>query len=65
MARPRKPSPDSDPLAELAKKTEILEREMNAQRTAMERLKQMSTRPRPLQAGEASKDTRTKRRMAR
>jgi hypothetical protein len=65
MARPRKSSPASDPLAELAKKTEILEREMNAQRTAMERLKQMSARPRPLRAGEASPDARTKRRMAR
>jgi hypothetical protein len=64
MARPRKSSRD-DPFAELAKKTEVLEREMTAQRAAMERLKQMSTRPRPLQAGEASKDARTKRRMAR
>ena len=40
MARPRKRLP-SDPFADLSKKTEILEREMSAQRAAIERLKQL------------------------
>jgi len=48
MARPRKTLP-SDPLTDLAKKTEILEREMTAQRAAIERLQQLSqVRPHPL-----------------
>jgi hypothetical protein len=41
MARPRKTLPASDPFVDLAKKTEILEREMDAQRAAIERLKQI------------------------
>ena len=50
MARPRKASP-SDPFTDLAKKTEILEREMTAQRAAIERLREIGTRgARPLGA---------------
>lgn len=40
MAR-RSPSAGIDPFADLAKKVEILERELSVQRTAMERLKGM------------------------
>ncbi len=48
MARPRKAAP-ADPLSDLPKKTEILEREMAAQRAAMERLKELGKiRPQPL-----------------
>ena len=39
---PRAKPPELDPAAELARKVEILEREMATQRAAMERLKQMS-----------------------
>jgi len=47
MARPRKRLPSD--LADLSKKMEILEREMNAQRAAMERLKQLGhVRTQPL-----------------
>jgi hypothetical protein len=35
-----------DPLADLAKKMEILERELAVQREAMDRLKELSTPPR-------------------
>lgn len=41
MARRRKAGA-GDPLADLASKTEILERELAVQRAAMERLKEMS-----------------------
>lgn len=41
MAR-RSNSAGSDPFADLAKKIEILERELSVQRTAMERLKEMA-----------------------
>jgi hypothetical protein len=40
MARPRKAVPQ-DPFSDLSKKAEILEREMSAQRAAMERLQQL------------------------
>jgi len=43
MARPRKTAP-SDLFADLSKKTEILEREMTAQRTAIERLRELGVR---------------------
>lgn len=46
MARPRKAT--VDPLGDLQRKTAILEREMTAQRAAMDRLKQI-TIPRPHQ----------------
>jgi hypothetical protein len=39
MARPRKRLPSD--LADLSRKTEILEREMSTQRAAIERLKQL------------------------
>src|SRR5207302_907816 len=42
MARPRKALPSSDPFVDLERKTEILEREMDTQRAAMERLQQIS-----------------------
>ena len=65
MARPRKASP-SDPFTDLAKKTEILEREMTAQRAAIERLKQFAkVRPRPLRAGDAPGVSAPKRRASR
>jgi hypothetical protein len=48
MARPRKAVPQ-DPFSDLPKKAEILEREMAAQRAAIERLKQIGdVRPQPL-----------------
>ena len=53
MARPRK-VPPPDPFTDLSKKTEILEREMAAQRTAIERLKQIAMRPQPLRARDAA-----------
>ena len=40
MARPRK-TPLLDPLSDLSRKTEILEREMAEQRVAIERLKEL------------------------
>ena len=50
MARPRKTAP-GDPFSDLSKKAEILEREMDAQRAAIERLKQIGTvRAQPLPA---------------
>ena len=53
MARPRKRLPSD--LADLSKKTEILEREMTLQRAAIERLKQLGqVRIQPLRADEAS-----------
>ena len=67
MARPRKILPLSDPFSDLAKKTEILEREMNVQRAALERLKQFSKiRPRPLRVDETQEVIPAiKRRVAR
>lgn len=47
MARPRK-APGLDPFADLAKKIEILEREMSIQRAALDRLKSMSAPRQPL-----------------
>ena len=66
MARPRKTVPSTDPLLDLSKKTEILEREMSAQRAAMERLKQMSSvRPQPLNIRERAESEPLKRRASR
>jgi hypothetical protein len=62
MARPRKAHPSSDPFTDLAKKTEILEREMTMQRAAIERLQQL--RPRPLHV-ESVRDASLKRRLSR
>lgn len=42
MAR-QSSSAGSDPFADLAKKVEILERELSVQRTAMQRLKEMGS----------------------
>jgi hypothetical protein len=53
MARPRKTSP-LDLFADLSKKTELLEREMTAQRAAIERLRENSKRgARPLRTSPA------------
>ena len=66
MARPRKTVPSTDPLLDLTKKTEILEREMSAQRAAMDRLKQMSSvRPQPLNVRERTASEPLKRRASR
>ena len=64
MARPRK-ALSSDPLHDLSKKTEILEREMTAQRAALERLKQIGMRATPLRAGVVADGSAAKRRAAR
>jgi len=64
MARPRKSLPSD--LADLAKKTEILEREMSAQRAAIERLKQLGqVRRQPLRAPDAPTSTTARRRAVR
>ena len=63
MARPRKAHPSSDPFIDLAKKTEILEREMTMQRDAIERLKQL--RPQSLRTGPAPDLSALKRRISR
>ena len=53
MARPRKTAP-GDPFNDLSKKAEILEREMDTQRAAIERLKQIGkVRAQPLPADAA------------
>jgi hypothetical protein len=53
-------------LLDLSKKTEILEREMSAQRAAMDRLKQMSNvRPQPLNIRERAESEPLKRRASR
>jgi hypothetical protein len=53
-------------LLDLTKKTEILEREMSAQRAAMDRLKQMSSvRPQPLNVRERTASEPLKRRASR
>jgi hypothetical protein len=64
MARPRKTLPSD--LADLSKKAEILEREMNTQRAAIERLKRLGqVRRQPLHA-EANADSNVmRRRMSR
>jgi hypothetical protein len=63
MARPRKKLPSD--LADLSKKTEILEREMDVQRAAMERLKQLGqVRTHPLRAGEGPDISGVHRRMS-
>ena len=64
MARPRK-ALSSDPLSDLSRKTEILEREMTAQSAAIERLKQIGARPQPLHANPAPDSSSAKRRAAR
>lgn len=63
MARPRKSRPSSDPFVDLAKKTEILEREMDVQRAAIERLKQL--RPEPLRVEPTLELGAFKRRVSR
>ena len=64
MARPRKRLPSD--LADLAKKTEILEREITAQRAAIERLKQLGqVRAQPLRAPDRSTSTNARRRAVR
>jgi hypothetical protein len=64
MARPRKTAP-GDPFNDLSKKAEILEREMDAQRAAIERLKQIGkVRAQPL-AADAGPHSLPKRRASR
>jgi hypothetical protein len=64
MARPRKRLPSD--LADLSKKTEILEREMSTQRAAIERLKQLGqVRPQPLRADASADSNVGRRRMSR
>jgi hypothetical protein len=63
MARPRKAHLSSDPFVDLAKKAEILEREMDVQRVAIERLKQL--RPQSLHVDPAPELSALKRRISR
>jgi hypothetical protein len=64
MARPRKILPSD--LADLSKKTEILEREMTMQRAAIERLKQLGqVRAQPLRADDGSDSSALRRRIPR
>ena len=64
MARPRKRLPSD--LADLSKKTEILEREMNTQRAAIERLKQLGqVRGQPLRAHAGADSNVVRRRLSR
>ena len=64
MARPRKRLPSD--LADLSKKTEILEREMSAQRVAIERLKQLGqVRAQPLRASDSPESKSVRRRLSR
>jgi len=63
MARPRKARPSSDPFVDLAKKTEILEREMTTQRAAIERLQQL--RPESLRVNAAPELGTLKHRVSR
>ena len=63
MARPRKAHLSLDPFVDLAKKMEILEREMDVQRVAIERLKQL--RPQSLRVDSAPELTALKRRISR
>jgi len=63
MARPRSTS-SLDPFSDLNRKTEILEKEMSAQRVAIERLKELGIRkPQPLRA--TASRTPPKRRLSR
>ena len=64
MARPRKTLPSD--LADLSRKAEILEREMNTQRAAIERLKQLGqVRTQPLRADEGPDSNVARRRVSR
>jgi len=64
MARPRKRLPSD--LADLPRKSEILEREMSMQRAAIERLKQLGqVRPQPLRISESPEGSAMRRRMSR
>jgi hypothetical protein len=64
MARPRKRLPSD--LADLSRKTEILEREMSTQRAAIERLKQLGqVRTQPLRAGVNVNSNDVRRRNSR
>ena len=64
MARPRKTLPSD--LADLSKKTEILEREMSMQRAAIERLKQLGqVRTQPLRVNDGHDSSAVRRRMSR
>jgi hypothetical protein len=64
MARPRKRLPSD--LADLPKKTEILEREMTMQRAAIERLKQLGqVRAQPLRVDDVADSSAMRRRMSR
>jgi hypothetical protein len=64
MARPRKRLPSD--LADLSRKTEILEREMNTQRAAIERLKQLGqVRTQPLRADVNADSNNARRRNSR
>ncbi len=47
MARRRGTTASTDPLQDLARKTEILERELAVQRAAIEKLKELGRRPEP------------------
>lgn len=63
MARPRKTVPSD--LADLSKKAEILEREMNTQRAAIERLKQLGqVRTQPLRIHDVSDSNVVRRRVS-
>jgi len=53
--RPRTAGPD--PLADLAKKADVLERELRAQRSAMERLKELGA-PAPRRSKPPANSTR-------
>jgi hypothetical protein len=64
MARPRKRLPSD--LADLSRKTEILEREMNTQRAAIERLKPLGqVRAQPLRVDADVDSTVVRRRIPR
>ncbi len=64
MARPRKRLPSD--LADLSRKTEILEREMTTQRAAIERLKQLGqVRAQPLRADTNDDANVVRRRLVR
>ena len=64
MARPRKTLPSD--LLDLSKKAEILEREMNTQRAAIERLKQLGqVRTQPLRVDSGSDSNAARRRVSR
>ena len=64
MARPRKRLPSD--LADLTKKTEILEREMSTLRAAIERLKQLGqVRTQPLRAADRPGPVTARRRAPR